>query len=126
MKSDDRQFEGSQPDSRELDELFARYRAACPDVEPSANFMPTLWARIEQRKSVFNFLPKLARLAAAATAASCLLLTVLIGIPGTSSHRSLPSASYADALYADHTAEKTYYTEAIRSTDTLVPDDYRH
>jgi hypothetical protein len=126
MITDDHQFEGSQPESRQLDELFARYRAACPDVEPSTNFMPALWQRIEKRGSVSTLLPKLARLTAAATAAACLLLTVLIGLPGTPSRKPLVPASYTDALYADHTAEKTYYTEAIRSTYNLVPDDYRH
>jgi hypothetical protein len=29
-------------------------------------------------------------------------------------HLTMPS--YVDALLADHTAEKTYYTEAIRAT----------
>jgi hypothetical protein len=111
---------------RQLDELFGRYRAACPDIEPGVNFMPSLWESIEKRGSVSNLLPKLARLTAAATAAACLLLTALIGLPTPSARKALSPASYADALYADHTAEKTYYTEAIRSTDSLVPDDYRH
>lgn len=126
MTTDDRQFESSQPESRQLDELFARYRGACPEVEPSISFMPALWQRIERRGSVSSLLPKLARLTAAGTAAACLMLTLLIGIPGGSSRKPLTSASYADALSADHTPEKTYYTEAIRSTDNLVPDDYRH
>ncbi len=118
MTTDNRQSEN------DLDELWGRYKAACPDIEPSVNFMPALWERIEKRGSVSTLLPKLARLTAAGTAAACLLLTVLIGTPRHSS--SGAPASYADALYADHTAEKTYYTEAIRSTDNLVPADYRH
>lgn len=126
MTIDNGQFENSNTESRQLDELFGRYRAACPDIEASVNFMPALWDRIEKRGSVSTLLPKLARLTAAGTAAACVLLAVLIGAPGRSSHGPVTSASYADALYADHTAEKTYYTESIRSTDNLVPADYRH
>ena len=41
-------------DDSKLDQLFQTYRAACPDVEPSTNFMPNLWQRIEGRHS-FGF-----------------------------------------------------------------------
>jgi len=33
-----------------LDECFSAYREACPDPEPSADFMPRLWARIDSRQ----------------------------------------------------------------------------
>lgn len=33
-----------------LDALWAEYREACPDPEPSANFMPQLWQRIEAKR----------------------------------------------------------------------------
>jgi len=33
-----------------LDSLFAEYRAASPDPEPSADFMPGMWKRIEARR----------------------------------------------------------------------------
>ena len=33
-----------------LDALFAEYRSACPDPEPSADFMPAMWKRIEARR----------------------------------------------------------------------------
>lgn len=32
-----------------LDALWKEYREACPDPEPSAQFMPQLWQRIEAR-----------------------------------------------------------------------------
>jgi len=109
---------------QQLDELFARYREACPEVEASPEFMPVLWQRIERRGSMAFLLPRLARLACAASAVVCLLLTALVSLPGRSSHPSASPASYADALQADHSAERTYYTEAIRATDNLVPADY--
>ena len=35
---------------QKLDELFAAYRDALPDREPSAGFTPELWRRIDQRR----------------------------------------------------------------------------
>jgi anti-sigma-K factor RskA len=34
-----------------LDSLWAEYREACPDPEPSAQFMPQLWQRIEASRN---------------------------------------------------------------------------
>jgi len=110
---------------RQLDELFKRYRAACPEVEASANFMPALWGRIEGRGSFPFVFERLTRVFVAAAAAACLVLTVLTALPAPRSPASTVPATYADALYADSSAEKTYYTEAVRPTDNLVPEDYR-
>lgn len=35
---------------RKLTKLWAKYREACPDPEPSPEFMPELWRRIEARR----------------------------------------------------------------------------
>jgi len=111
---------------RQLDELFERYRAACPEVEPSANFMPAIWSRIERRGSFPLVFERLTRIFVAGAAAACLLLTALTALPARRSAPAAVPATYADALYADSSAERTYYTEAVRSTDNLVPEDYRH
>lgn len=125
----DRKVEGHLTEAdRQLDELFARYRAACPEVEAGSNFMPAMWDRIERRSSFPFVFERLTKAFVAATAAACLLLTVLTALPsrqGAAAGAAAP-ATYADALYADNSAEKTYYTEAVRSTDNLVPEDYRH
>jgi len=39
------------PMDDKLNSLLARYREACPDPEPSANFTPQLWSRIEARRN---------------------------------------------------------------------------
>lgn len=39
--------------SPELDQLFNAYRAATPDVDGSADFMPGLWKRIDAKRN-FN------------------------------------------------------------------------
>ncbi len=110
---------------RQLNELFERYREACPDVEASANFMPAIWGRIEKRGSFPLVFERLTRMFVAGAAALCLLLTVLTSLPTRRTPATVAHATYADALYADSSAEKTY-TEAVRSTDNLVPEDYRH
>jgi hypothetical protein len=99
-------------DDDRLGELFQRYASACPDIEPSVNFMPRLWQKIEVRHSVGSVFERLARTGMAAAAALCLLLLVLNLV-----FAPRPSAvqTYTDALMADHSAERTYYTEAIRS-----------
>jgi hypothetical protein len=103
-------------DDSRLNDLFQKYRAACPDVEPDVNFMPTLWQKIEARHSFGFVFQRLARTAMTACAALCLLLLVL-NFASTSQTR-VPAPSYVDALVADQTAEKTDYTEAIRSTSS--------
>jgi hypothetical protein len=100
-------------DSR-LDELFENYRAACPEVTPGPDFMPKLWQKIEARRSFWFAFQDLARTFMKACAAVCLLLLVLNFVSRPETH--FLASSYVDALVADHSAEKTYYTEAIRST----------
>jgi hypothetical protein len=87
-----------------LDALFAEYRMASPDPEPSADFMPSMWKRIEARRnqtvSVFRHWAQVCVLATVA-------LTVLIGavlIPRFQESAS-PSSSYLEALSAEHSAD---------------------
>ena len=102
-------------DDSRLDALFQRYRAACSDVEPSPNFMPRLWMKIEARHSFWFVFHRMARTAMTACAALCLLLVVLNVY--SASQALVLAPTYTDALMADHTAESTDYTEAIRSSD---------
>lgn len=88
--------------------------------------MPAIWGRIEKRGSFPLVFERLTRMFVAGAAAACLLLTVLTALPARRNTAALGAATYADALYADSSAEKTYYTEAVRSTDNLVPEDYGH
>ncbi len=63
---------------QELDRLLAAYREACEAPEPSAEFMPRLWARIEASEQGWTErLWKWANgLAAAAAVASVLLVAL--------------------------------------------------
>jgi hypothetical protein len=107
LNSDER-IEAS--DERSLDELFERYRMACPDVDPGPNFMPVLWQKIEARHSFWFTFVRFGRGALTASAALCLLLVVL-----NLSSTPQVMASYTDAILAETSAEQTYYTEAIHT-----------
>jgi len=102
-------------DERSLDELFQRYRLACPDVDPGPNFMPVLWQKIEARPGFWFTFVRFGRGALTASAALCLLLVVL-----NLSSTPQVMASYTDAILAETSAEQTYYTEAIHTAP--LPD----
>lgn len=110
----------------QLDELFQRYRAACPDVDAGPNFMPALWDRIENRRGFAFTFERLAKPLMTVLAAVCILLFVL-NLTGVGQNNS-PAASYTDALAADSSAERTYYTEAIRDDPSRfqAPVELRH
>ncbi len=76
--------------------------------------MPSVWQRIESRHSFRLVFQRLARPLMAGSAALVLLLLILNLV--LNQHTRLTAPSYVDALLADHSAENTYYTEAIRET----------
>ena len=108
-------------DETGLDEVFQKYRAACPEVEPSVLFMPNVWKGIEARRNFWWVFQGFARTAMAGSAALALLLLVLNLV---SSQQMPLSPSYTDALVADHSAEKTYYAETVRRLP-IMEDDAR-
>jgi hypothetical protein len=99
-------------DDSGLDRLFQSYRAACSEVEPGSNFMPGVWQKIEARRSFWLVFQRPARAIMTASAALCVLL-VLLNVVSSAQHH-VPAPTYVDALMAEHSAENTYYTEAIR------------
>jgi len=84
-----------------LDPLWRRYRAACPDAEPGANFMPDLWQRIEARRSITFSFQRMVRAFATAAAA----LTIAIGV-----YASLPRVK---------PASEVNYLEALAEANAL-------
>ena len=101
-------------DDSKLDQLFQTYRAACPEVEPSANFMPALWQRIDTRHSIGFVFRSVARATMTACAALCLLL-VFLNFASPFRDRAAAVPNYTDVLMAEHNVENTDYTEAIHS-----------
>jgi hypothetical protein len=90
--------------SLELDRLLERYRAALPDPEASANFMPVLWRKIEARKMFVARLKKLSQVFVAAAAAICLLLGMLLQTP-VSNQTPAVRSNYVDVLADANPAE---------------------
>lgn len=97
----------------QLDQLFRDYRAACPDVEPSTNFMPNLWQKIERRHSFGFVFRNVARSGMTACAALCLLL-IFLNFASPFRDRVMQNTNYADVLTADHNSENTTLAAAIQ------------
>ena len=94
-----------------LDSLWQAYRAACPNGEPSANFMPELWRRIEDRQRSVFFLGRWARALVTAAAVLSLGMAAYLYIPqGRSSVFSVES--YVEALAAGHAQDAPDLPEA--------------
>src|ERR1700691_4351542 len=88
-------------ENAELDALFRAYRDACPDPEASANFMPELWRRIEERQRSVFFLGRWARALVTAAAVLSLGVAAYLYIPrGSTSVFGVES--YVEALGARH------------------------
>jgi hypothetical protein len=81
---------------QELDALFRAFAAACPDRDPSANFMPNLWQRIDARQTYAFSLRRMANALVTAAVALSIALGVYMAIPHTRATNG--SQSYIEAL----------------------------
>jgi len=83
----------------ELDSWLVAYRDACPEPEPSVNFMPELWARIEARQISTNLFGRMAK----ALVTAALAATVILGMISTISPQADSSftGTYLEALSTD-------------------------
>src|SRR6267154_604795 len=97
-------------DDQKLDALFGAYRAACGGPEPSANFMPNLWARIESRQSISFSFRRMANAFTTAAVALSLALGVYMAFP-----RSSPvyDESYLEALAAANTPDASEFVNPV-------------
>jgi len=82
-------------EDEQLDALLRSYREACPDREPSANFMPNLWAQIEARQRFSFSFSRMAGAFLTAALALSLALGVYLAVPSNS---GFYSQSYVEAL----------------------------
>ena len=87
----------TEKDAQKLDALFRAYRAACPDRDPSVNFMPNLWQRIEVRRGFTFSFGRMVSGFVTAAAALTLALGVYMAMP-RSATSSAYSVSYLEAL----------------------------
>lgn len=87
--------------NRELNALFAEYKAALPDPEPSSNFMPHLWRKIEARQNLLFRMKRLTKFFVVAAAAICILFATMLSVP----NRAESNGSYVDVLAKAYPAE---------------------
>ena len=97
---DHQSYQAGSDDAR-LDTIFQAYRAACPDFEPSPEFMPHLWQRIEARQGMSMVFGRWARNVATAALAFSMLLALVVSLSG-SRVTQLPSESYVELLAEEH------------------------
>jgi hypothetical protein len=83
-------------EDEKLDALFRAYRDACPDPEASANFMPTLWARIDSRQTFLFLFRRMANAFVTAAVALSIALGVYMSIPRNNAGSY--TGSYLEAL----------------------------
>jgi hypothetical protein len=83
--------------NRQLDQLLAAYRDACGDPEPSANFFPVLWDRIDARRNTDSMFRRWCQFFVAAAAAACLLFGALV-IRDSRTNPAFPATTYVEAL----------------------------
>jgi len=119
MREDFDAREETQLESR-LDACFAAYRDACPDPEPSADFMPQLWARIEGRRQAQAVVTwrRWAEGFLSLAAAVCLLIVLTQVVP-----QSAPTyyhSTYIDQLSEDDGPEHVLLQEVAQS-DVVPP-----
>jgi anti-sigma-K factor RskA len=96
-----------------LSALLASYRAASPDPEPSANFMPQLWQKIEARERTSKVFTRLTRNLVTAALALSMLLALAVEF-SRSRGGALPSETYVEVLADDNASQDLYSLEPVR------------
>jgi hypothetical protein len=110
------QIRGS--NEEKLDTLFRAF-AACPIPEPSANFMPTLWRKIEAMETFTFLFRRMANGFAAIALVLTVVLSVYMYVPRSS--LSLPSQSYLEFL-ADANPIQSPALVSSASLESTNPD----
>lgn len=99
---------GSSSDEERLDALFREFAQACPDREPSANFMPKLWQQIEARQTyTFSF-----RRMANALVTAAVALSIVLGV-----YMSIPQPGYS-------TQSTQTYIEALADANAIDSPEF--
>jgi len=95
-----------------LDALLQAYRDACPAPDPSANFMPEVWRRIEERQRSIFYMARWARGFATAAAVLSLAMAAWLYIPhGRTSVFYVES--FVEAISAGHSSDSPDLAEPI-------------
>jgi len=101
-------FGAAMSEEESLAELFRVYREACPDPEPSADFMPGLWAKVEARRRSAR---SLWRWTEAFVASAMALLLAMAVYSLRQADAGLHGFSYVEAAENDESFEAFAYEE---------------
>lgn len=115
MSLKDRDFSGNSELDIELDSLFAAYRRACPDPEPSASFTPALWQAIDARRGFALSFGRWARGLATAAAALAMLAAIFVALP-TQQTSPVYLVSYVESLDSANSLDTMAYAEIAESS----------
>ena len=88
-----------------LDELFRAYRDACPDPEPSVNFTPTMWAKIEAREASRTMFSRVAKALVAGALGASAVMALMAGSYRAPAGTTQYDGTYIQALAADHVSD---------------------
>ncbi len=88
---------------RELDFLFAEYRATVEVPEAGTHFMPKLWERIESRRGFAFQWKRVTQVFVGSAAVICLFITGMLVVPRSAA--ALNHATYLDVLAEAHPTE---------------------
>jgi hypothetical protein len=91
---------------------FREYKSAHPDPEPSVNFTPMLWEKIEARRSSLLVMRRLTHALVSMAMAAALFLGVFV-IPQVQESRAL-SGSYAEIIADDDAGSEVAAAFAVR------------
>jgi hypothetical protein len=94
----------------ELESLFASYRGVYSDLDAGRNFMPGVWARIEQRQSFTYSFRRVASAFVTAAAALCLVISAAMYYPSQAS-QGTPS-TYIDVLADEGAGDDADFDQA--------------
>ena len=97
-----------------LNALFGAYREACPTPEPSPEFMPKLWSRIEARQTFAFSFRRMANAFLTAAMAASLALGVYTALPRGAASNPSHYASYVEALADANTIETPDIVAPVR------------
>ena len=97
-------------EDEQLNGLFAAYRKACPDPEPSPEFMPDVWSKIEARRSFTLSLRRWTSAFVTAAAALSIGMAVYTDQPVES---PVYTTTYVDTLGADESLEMLAYADLV-------------
>ncbi len=87
----------------QFDRLWAEYRAAVPDVDASADFMPRLWQRIDARRTErLSLFRRMTQVCVLGTLALALMISVIL--PEVQHEQSL-NGNYVDVVAAEDSVD---------------------